>query len=83
MFTVKTTHRVTSIDTRSAEITRDTALRITSAPEYITDEALRDRLFSAEYQENLKDYMRMYGGYPDILLSEEEISSEILSAEEE
>lgn len=83
MFTVKTTHRVTTIDTRTAEITRSTALRITRAPEYITDEALRERLFSAEYKDELKQYMRMYGGYNDTLHDEEVISEDILSAEEE
>ncbi len=45
--------------------------------------ALRERLFSEEYREKLKEYMLIYGGYHDMLLSEEEVSSEIISAEEE
>ena len=83
MFNIKTQHRVTSIDTYSSTITRSTALWITNAPEYITDEALRERLFSEEYREQLKEYMLIYGGYHDMLLSAEEVSSEIISAEEE
>lgn len=80
MFTVKTEHRVTTIDTRTAEITRSTALWITGAPEYITDEALRERLFSDEYRDQLTAYMRIYGGYNDYLRDEEIVSDEILSA---
>ena len=83
MFTVKTTHRVTTIDTRTAEITRSTALRITGAPEYITDEALRERLFSEEYLEKLKEYMGIYGGDNDYLRDEEVVSDDILTAEED
>lgn len=83
MFKVKTTHRVTTIDTRTAEISRETALWITHAPEYITDEALRERLFSEEYRDQLTAYMRIYGGYNDTLHDEEVVSDDILSAEED
>lgn len=81
MFKVKTTHRVTSIDTHTSEISRSTALRITHAPDYITDEALRERLFSAEYKDELMQYMRIYGGNNDYLHDEEVISDDIISVE--
>ena len=83
MFTVKTTHRVTTIDTRTAEISRETALWITKSEDDTSDRVLRERLFSKKYREDLKEHMRIYGGYNDYLHDEEVVSDDILSAEEE